>query len=127
MILSLGATARVKHTRFTVLVKHEDAVDCIDQEVARRTITAHFARLHGVIDFLHAGKSARDASRGKKTVCNGPKSCYLIYRYVQKELVEEKTIVSIVAMIRARSILRIQGNIGLRCRRRTKCSIKAQR
>lgn len=66
----LGATARVKRPRFTVLVKHvaKDAIDCSDQEIARRTIHAQNARLHGVIDFLHVGRSTRDANRGKKTV-----------------------------------------------------------
>ena len=53
----LGATARVKRLRFTVLVKHvaKDAIDCTDQEAARRTIHTQNARLHGVIDFLHVG------------------------------------------------------------------------
>lgn len=61
----LGATARVKRPRFTVLVKHvaKDAIDCTDQEVARRTIHAQNGRLHGVVDFLHLGKSTRDANR----------------------------------------------------------------
>lgn len=68
----LGATARVKRVkrpRFTVLVKHvaNDAIDCSDQEGARCTIHAQNARLRGVIDFLHVGKSSRDANRGKKT------------------------------------------------------------
>jgi hypothetical protein len=60
----LGATARVKRPRFTVLVKHvaKDAIDCSDQEVARHTIHTQNAWLHGVVDFLHVGKSARDTN-----------------------------------------------------------------
>lgn len=66
----LGAMARVKCPRFTILVKHvaKDAINCTDQEITWRTIHAQNARLHGVIDFLHVGKSTRDMSQGKKTV-----------------------------------------------------------
>ena len=66
----LGTKARVKRPRFTVLVKHvmKDAIECVDQEVAHQAIYAENRRLHGVVDFIHVGKSTRDAGRGKKTV-----------------------------------------------------------
>lgn len=65
----LGATARVKRPRFTIMVKHvaRDAIDCINQEAAQHTIHEQNRRLHGVIDFLHVGKSTRDTGLGKKT------------------------------------------------------------
>lgn len=64
---SLGAGTVQKKTRFTVMVKHvaRDALDCTNQEAARKGLLAQNERFNGLVEVIHIGRSARVGQQGK--------------------------------------------------------------